>query len=90
MTVFEALNEMRRLTGLGNPFSFTFMSYYRTKQISSGIVEVQKAKLRKRGKIEHNSNAEIMEEYLDITTNSPREFYHASLMSLNGQQVELT
>lgn len=89
MTVFEALTDMRRLTKLGIPFSFSFMSYYRTNQSSSGIVEVSKAKLRKRGRVEHNENAEIMEEYLDLNTNQPKEFYQALLMSLNGQPVEL-
>lgn len=80
---------MRRLTGLGIPFSFVFRSYYRSKQSSSGIVEVARAKLRKRGKAEHNENAEIIEEYLDLDTNQAKEFYQPTLMFLNGVKITL-
>jgi len=90
MTQYQAIAEMRRLTKLGISFAFKFMSYYRTKQTSSGIVEVRNAKLRKRDKIENNENAEIMEEYLDLDTNQPKEFYHCNLMELNGIKIQLT
>lgn len=80
---------MRKLTKEGIPFSFSFMSYYRSNQTSSGIVHVPRAKLRKRDRVENNQNAEIMEEYLDLQNNQPREFYHAALMSFNGQKTTL-
>ena len=89
MTVYEAIKAMRKLTKQGKTFSFAFMSYYRTNQSSSGIVQVPKAKLRKRDLVENNENAEIMEEYLDVDTNQPREFYQASLLFFNGQKLEL-
>jgi hypothetical protein len=89
MTVYQAIKAMRELTILGIPFSFEFMSYYRSDQSSSGIVQVAKAKLRKRDQVKNNQNAEIMEEYLDLSTNEPKEFYHPSLMMFNGQKLTL-
>lgn len=89
MELYDAIKEMRRLTALGQHFSFTFMSYYRSKQTSSGIVEVPRAKLRKRDRIENNQNAEIMEEYLDLSDNHAKEFYHCCLMFFNGIRIKL-
>lgn len=89
MTVFDAIGKMRELTRQGKTFSFVFMSYYRSNQSSSGIVQVPQAKLRKRDQVKNNANAEIIEEYLDIQTNQPKEFYQCNLMYLNGEKLEL-
>ena len=89
MTIYEARNAMRELTRLNIPFSFSHMSYYRSNQSTSGIVHVARAKLRKGDLIENNRNADFMEEYLDLDTNNPREFYLPSLMFFNGQKLEL-
>ena len=80
---------MRRLTQIRQSFSFIFMSYYRSKQSTSGIVEVKRAKLRKRDRVENNQNADVMEEYLDLDTNHAKEFYHCNLMFFNGQKLIL-
>ena len=89
MTVYEAIKEMRRLTAAGAFFSFSFMSYSRDRQKSEGIVEVRKAKLRKRGDKKYNQFAEIMEEYLEVDTNQPKHFYHPALLTFNGQKLTL-
>lgn len=80
---------MRRLTAAGQYFSFQFMSYSRERLHTDGIVEVKKAKLRKRGKTEFNQYAEIMEEYLEIDSNKPRHFYHPTLLFFNDQPLTL-
>ena len=89
MTVFEAIAEMRRLSKLGQPFSFSFMSFQRSKNLSSGIIEVKCAKLRPRGPADQSENAELIEPYLDVQTNQPREFYQPLLMTFNGQNLTL-
>lgn len=90
MTVYEAIKEMRRLTNLGQYFSFSFVSYYRSKNKSSGVVEVARAKLRPRGPSDTSENSDIIEPYLDMLTNEPREFYHPTLLTFNGQSLKLT
>lgn len=89
MTVYEAIKNMRELTKQGKSFSFTFMSYSRDRQTSHGIVEVRRARLRKRNKTEYNQMAEIMEEYLDLDTNEPKHFYQPTLMFFNGEKLTL-
>ncbi|WP_312139500.1 hypothetical protein [Sphingobacterium sp.] len=90
MTIFEAIAEMRRLSKLGKSFSFTFISYSLSRGTSDGIVEVHAARLRKRGKIEHNQFAELQEEYVNIKTGEPRKFWHCCLLSFNGQSLKFS
>lgn len=89
MTVFEALTEMRRLSDQRMPFSFSFMSYNRTDQSSHGIVEVRKARLKPRAKAAKYENADIIEEYTDLDITESRKFYQCTLMTFNGQRLEL-
>jgi len=90
MTVYQAIKEMRRLTAAGETFEFSFMSYHRSKGNSSGIVEVKKAKLRPRGPEDKSENSEIIEPYLDVLLNEPREFYQPALMTFQGLPVTLS
>lgn len=89
MTIYQAISSMRELTKAGKTFSFSFMSYSRSRQQTEGIIEVRTARLRNRGKKENNIQAEIMEEYMDLDQNQPRHFYHPALMTFNGQKVTL-
>lgn len=89
MTVFEAIKEMRQLSKEGKSFSFSFMSYDRTRQRSSGIVTIQNARLRNRGADKYNQNAEFQEEYLDLDTNEPRRFWQCNLMTFNNQSLTI-
>lgn len=89
MDLYSAIHEMRELTKKEVPFSFTFMSYDRTRGRSSGIVSVRRAKLRPRGKEKYNEFAELQEEYLDLDTNEPRRFWHPLLMTFNGKKVSI-
>lgn len=84
MTIYEAIAEMRRLTKLGKSFSFTFMSYAHSRGTSTGIVEVQNARLRNRGMEKYNQFAELQEEYINTSTGEPRRFWHCCLLSFNG------
>jgi len=89
MKLYDAIDEMRKLTVLRISFSFSFMSYNSHTRKSDGVVEVRTARLRKRVKKEHHRYAEIVEAYLNRDTGEPRYFYHALLMTFNGQIIEL-
>lgn len=87
MTIYEAIAKMRELTKQGKTFSFTFMSYSFNRDQCNGIVEVNKARLRPRNKMEYNRYAELQEEYINVNTGEPRRFWHCCLLSLNGQSL---
>ena len=89
MTVYEAIKEMRVLTEKGIPFSFSFMSFSVARQESAGLVQVRRAKLRRRGDKKHNRYAEHMEEYHDLDVFEDKHFWHCLLMEFNGQKVDL-
>lgn len=89
MELYAAIREMRRLSKAGEPFSFTFMSYDRSRGRSEGIITVHRARLRPRGHERYNQHAELQEEYLDLDTNEPRRFWHPCLMTFNGQRVHI-
>ncbi|MGJ1419985.1 hypothetical protein ACR79T_10190 [Sphingobacterium spiritivorum] len=78
---------MRTLSKEGKSFSFTFMSYSQSRDETSGIIEVHKARLRNRGKENYNKYAELQEEYINLDTGEPRRFWHCCLLSLNGQSL---
>lgn len=89
MKLYEAIDEMRRLSKEGIPFSFTYMSYNSTKGTSDGIVHVQQARLIKRESEQFNKFAEDQERYYNLTTGEVRRFWHPLLMFLNGETVKI-
>jgi hypothetical protein len=89
MDVYEAIQQMRRLSEKGKSFSFSFMSYSVTKAKSEGVVEVRRALLRKQSTEEQNKYAGIMLNYFDLDTNEYGRCYQPLLMELNGQRLQL-
>lgn len=87
MKLYDAIDEMRRLSREGKPFSFSFMSYNSSQGTSDGVVHVRKARTMKREALEFNRNAEMQERYLDLDTMQPRRFWHPLLMTFNGEKV---
>lgn len=90
MKVYEAIKEMRKQSKEGTPFSFSYMSYSKTKGKSSGIVEVSQARLRRKSDKQFRDPSNLLENYLDLGTNEPRQFYLPLLMSFNNQKLELS
>ena len=72
MKLYDAIEEMRRLSKEGIPFSFTYMSYNSTKGTSDGIVHVQQARLVKRESEHFNKFAEDQARYYNLTTGEVR------------------
>lgn len=89
MQLYDAINEMRRLSREGQPFSFSFMSYNSSAGTSDGIVYVRQARTMARERLEFNCNAEQQERYLDLDTMQPRRFWHPLLMTFNGEKVTI-
>lgn len=89
MQLYDAINEMRRLSREGQPFSFSFMSYNSSAGTSDGIVYVRQARTMARERLEFNRNAEQQERYLDLDTMQPRRFWHPLLMTFNGEKVTI-
>lgn len=89
LTVYEALNAMRKRSAQQQPFSFSFMSYDRTRQRTDGIIEVRRAVLKRRTQEADYLNADMIEEYIDMDTLEHRRFYHPTLMTFNGQRLQL-
>lgn len=83
MTIHEAISQMRKLTKEGKTFSFTHMTYDRSKGTSSGITEVRAGKLRKREHGDYNQMAELQEGYIN-DLGEPRRFWHCLLLTFNG------
>lgn len=87
MKLYDAIDEMRRLSREGRPFSFSFMSYNSSKGTSDGVVYVGRARTMKREALEFNQYAEIQERYMDLDTMQPRRFWHPLLMTFNSEKV---
>lgn len=87
MKLYDAINEMRRLSHEGKPFSFSFMSYNSSKGTSDGVVYVRQGRTMMRERLDFNQNAEQQERYMDLDTMQPRRFWHPLLMTFNGEKV---
>lgn len=88
MKVWDAIHEMRRLTEKNIPFSMAFMSYSEKRGDSNGIVEIERALLRKN--TTELENRDILQEFTDQDTGENRRFYQPLLVFFNGIKLELS
>lgn len=88
MTVYQAIEKMREMSRDKIPFSFSFTSYNRTQQKSSGIVDVANAKLLGKKPTEDPAEDAVI-EYFDYDKGEPRRFFLPSLMTFEGRRVNL-
>ena len=87
MKLWDAIKQMRVITANGGYFSMSFMSYNSTTNTSEGVVDVARAKLRKKADSKSYRNADVLMPYHDSSNNEARQFYLPCLMSFNGQQI---
>lgn len=90
ITIWDAIREMREITGTGGSFNMTFMSYDRGRQRSTGVVSVEKARLRNATPKEQNKNAPYMLNFLDVEKNQPKQMYLITMMEFNGKKIIVT
>lgn len=89
MTVYQAIEQMRKLSDKGETFSFTYKSWSRTRRKTKGIIEVTKAKLTPK-KMTEDPEKEVIEKYFDYSDAKVKDFYQCCLLSFNGISLELT
>lgn len=89
MNVFQAIDEMRRLSAEGKSFSFSFMSYSYERRKSEGIVVVDRARLRKQGRKENNRFADYMLNFTNLDTMEYGACWQPLLLSFNDNELEL-
>ena len=85
--LYDALKRMRRLTELGVPFTFSFLSYNATNGTSDGFKDVTNAQLRKGYRDDQSDKADILIGYVNGIDKS-RWFYLPLLMKFNGYTIK--
>lgn len=89
MDLYDAIHEMRRLSGKNDPFEFTYMSCDLSRAKSQGVVHVNHGRLLSRESENKHKDAEFVERYMDLDTMEVRHFYQPLLMTFNGIKVNL-
>lgn len=87
ITVHDALTQMRNLTKIGSPFTFTFVSFNTSTNSSKGIVTVSNALLRVGLSREQSDKSEVLIGYTVEPEAKPRWFYLPLLLKFNGIKV---
>jgi len=89
INIYDAISQMRKLSRAGETFSIAFMSCDTSREKSSGMVELVKAKLRAPASDDAFKNSQYMINYLNVETNIPGQFYQILLMYYNGMRITL-
>jgi hypothetical protein len=84
--LYDALKRMRKLTELGIPMSFTFLSYNASNGHSDGFKHVTNAQLRKGYRDDQSDKASILIGYVNEHDGN-RWFYLPLLIKFNGYTV---
>lgn len=90
MNVYQAIEEMRRLSARGGSFSFSHMSYSIARRSSRGIVAVRRARLCRRTTKSRNRYSEYMLDYIDLDTGERATFWQPLLLTFNDNDLALT
>ena len=88
MTPYEALKRMRQQTECGIPFSFEFISFNSTKQVSNGIKRVDKALLRLGLRDDQSDKAQVLIAYTNHNEHTDRFFNLPLLTKFNGIDIQ--
>lgn len=89
MNVYEAIREMQELTRKGKSFSFSYMSYSYTRDVSHGIITVLHAQLLPSNTLQRNRFSDYMLRYRDMDTYEERSCWQLLLLEFNGKELEL-
>ena len=89
MKLYDAINKMRQLTAEGKSFSMSFMSFNSSEHKSEGVVEVERARLRKKADAKTYRNADFLIPYEDLDRGEARQFYLPLLMVFNGEKITI-
>lgn len=84
--LFEAIRQMRHLSTMGVPFSFSFATCSLERRETHGIKHVNNALLRPAAASDDFKNASHMLFYLD-DDRQPKHCYQILLMYFNGMRI---
>jgi hypothetical protein len=87
--LFDAIKEMRKLSGEGKTFSFIHATYDRSRQISNGMRKVDNAYLRPAARGDENEFADLKLFYYDLDKRENRNCWQILLMYFNGKKCIL-
>ena len=88
MKVYEAIQNMRRLTQQKQEFAFSFMSYSLSRDKSEGEVFVEHALLVNNAKDSRNAFQDFMLNFLDTDTGTRRQCWQPLIMSFNHTPLD--
>jgi hypothetical protein len=88
-TPSHALLMMRKYSEIGVPFSFTFNSYNKTKNLTDGLKEVKRAVLRLGLRNDQSDQANLLIAYIDLDKEEAPRFFRLSLLqSFNNYKIK--
>ena len=87
INLYDALKRMRKLTELGVPFTFSFLSYNDTTGTSEGFKSITNAQLRKGYREDQSDKAYILIGYVN-GMDKKRWFYLPLLIKFNGYTIK--
>ena len=87
--LWDAIKEMRRLSQLGQPFSFVHGTYDTERDSSDGFRFVKRASLRPAAKSEDLVHADHKLFYDDEVIGQPRNCWQILILSFNGMKCTL-
>ena len=90
ITVYEAINEMRRITAAGRSFSFVHATYNRDIMKCDGIREVKRARLRPAAKNDDVKYSDFKLFYYDEYFHENRVCWQMLLMYFNSKKLILS
>ena len=89
ISLWEAIRQMRMLTGQGKSFSFIHSTYNEDTQESHGFRHVNTARLRPAAREDNIKNADHKLFYFDEDINQPRNCWQLLIMWFNGKRCIL-
>jgi hypothetical protein len=85
----DAIKQMRRMSSLNIPFSFSYITYSEQTQSSDGLKTVDKGLIRKGYRSNQSDKSNLLIAYTDYSSNEDkRQFYLPLLMTFNNQLIQ--
>lgn len=88
ITSIQAVKQMRALTKIGVPFSFSFQTLSESKQETNGVRYVERALLRPGLRNDQSDKADTLIAFIDYPSEEPRFFHLGLLLSFNDIKIE--
>jgi len=88
--LYQAIEEMRKLTKAKKSFSFVHATYNRDTRSTDGIRNVKSARLRPKTSNEEIAYSDFKLFYYDEDQQLPRNCWQPLIMFFNGKKVILT